>query len=89
MAAAATPGSWWCGDCHPGVPIGVAARADLLRIFQLPENETRRLWRQKFDPAHRMCIEGGSPLQKGYLTAKEGIDMGADVLHGASVVCPR
>jgi isopenicillin N synthase-like dioxygenase len=87
MAAAATPGFMVVQGLPSGVPIGGAVRANLLRVFQLPENDTRRLWRQKFNPAHPNVYRGWFPLQKGYLTAKEGIDMGADVLHGASVVC--
>jgi isopenicillin N synthase-like dioxygenase len=87
MAAAAVPGFMVVRGLPPDVPAGRAVRADLLRVFQLPETETRGLWRQKFDPAHRNVYRGWFPLQKGFLTAKEGIDMGADVLHGASVVC--
>ena len=54
-----------------------------LRLFQLPEQHTRKLWRQKFDPSHPNVYRGWFPLQTGFLTAKEGIDMGADVVHGA------
>ncbi|MGC1520415.1 MAG: 2OG-Fe(II) oxygenase family protein [Steroidobacteraceae bacterium] len=86
MAAAATPGFMVVRGLPPDVPAGRAVRADLLRLFQLPEQETRKLWRQKFDPAHSNVYRGWFPLQRGFLTAKEGIDMGADVLHGASVV---
>src|SRR5277367_1391728 len=85
-AAAATPGFMVVRGMPPDVPSGGAVRADLLRLFQLPADETRKLWRQKFDPAHRNVYRGWFPLQKGFLTAKEGIDLGADVLHGASVV---
>jgi len=56
--------------------VGRTARADLLRLFQLPETETRKLWRQKFDPAHPNVYRGWFPLQPGFRTAKEGIDMG-------------
>ena len=87
MAAAGTPGFMVVRGLPTDVPVGHAARADLLRVFQLPQNETRKLWRQKFDPAHSNVYRGWFPLQTGFLTAKEGIDMGADVLHGASVVC--
>ena len=86
MAAAAAPGFMVVGGLPSDVPAGRAVRADLLRLFQLPENETRKLWRQKFDPAHPNVYRGWFPLQSGFLTAKEGIDMGADVLHGAAVV---
>ena len=87
MAAAATPGFMVVRGLPPGVPFGAAVRTDLLRIFRLPEDETRRLWRQKFNPMHANVYRGWFPLQKGFLTAKEGIDMGADVLYGASVIC--
>jgi len=87
MAAAAASGFMVVRGLPPDVPAGRAARADLLRLFQLPEHETRKLWRQKFDPAHPNLYRGWFPLQTGFLTAKEGIDMGPDVVHGAAVVC--
>jgi isopenicillin N synthase-like dioxygenase len=87
MAAAAASGFMVVRGLPPDVPAGCAARADLLRLFQLPEHETRKLWRQKFDPAHPNVYRGWFPLQTGFLTAKEGIDMGPDVVHGAAVVC--
>lgn len=86
MAAAATSGFMVVRGFPPDVPAGRAVRADLLRLFQLPQNETRKLWRQKFDPTHPNVYRGWFPLQTGFLTAKEGIDMGPDVVHGASVV---
>ncbi len=86
MAAAATTGFMVATGLPSDIPAGRAVRADLLRLFQLPEQETRKLWRQKFDAAHSNVYRGWFPLQKGYLTAKEGIDMGPDVLYGASVV---
>jgi isopenicillin N synthase-like dioxygenase len=86
MAAAAEPGFLVASGLPPRVPAGRAARADLLRLFQLPACETRKLWRQKFDAAHPNVYRGWFPLQTGFLTAKEGIDMGADVAYGSSVV---
>jgi len=87
MAAAATSGFMVVRGLPSDLPAGRAARADLLRLFQLPEHETRKLWRQKFDSAHPNVYRGWFPLQTGFLTAKEGIDMGPDVVHGAAVVC--
>ena len=86
MAAAASPGFMVVRGFPSDVPAGRAIRADLLRVFQLPEIETRKLWRQKFDPAHPNVYRGWFPLQTGFLTAKEGIDMGGDVVHGTAVV---
>jgi isopenicillin N synthase-like dioxygenase len=86
MAAAAASGFMVVRGFPPDIPAGRAARADLLRLFQLPQSETRKLWRQKFEPAHPNVYRGWFPLQTGFLTAKEGIDLGPDVVHGAAVV---
>ncbi|MEP6885536.1 MAG: 2OG-Fe(II) oxygenase family protein [Gammaproteobacteria bacterium] len=86
MAAAAFFGFMVVTGLPAGVPAGRTARADLLRLFALPQSETRKLWRQKFDPSHRNVYRGWFPLQTGFLTAKEGIDLGADIVHGASAV---
>ena len=86
MAAAASCGFMLIHALPGEVPIGVAARSQLLRLFELPAEEIRLLWRQKFAPDHRNVYRGWFPLQKGFPTAKEGIDMGADVAYGVGVV---
>ena len=70
----------------PQMPLGLQARADLLRIFALDPAALRRLWRQKFEPRNSNVYRGWFPLQPGNVTAKEGIDLGADVLHGSDVI---
>ena len=86
MAAATSVGFFVARGLPSEVPLDAGSRADLLRIFQLPEPELRLLWRQKFDASHANVYRGWFPLQTGFLTSKEGIDMGADVAHGASRV---
>jgi isopenicillin N synthase-like dioxygenase len=86
MAAAAASGFMVVRGFPGDVPTGHAARANLLRLFQLPEQQTRKLWRQKFEASHPNVYRGWFPLQTGFLTAKEGIDMGPDVVHGPAVV---
>lgn len=86
MAVAATPGFMVVRGFPPDIPAGRIARTELLRLFQLPETETRKLWRQKFDPTHPNVYRGWFPAQTGFLTAKEGIDIGADVVYGDAVV---
>ena len=71
----------------PEMPLDVQSRADLLRIFALETAVQRSLWRQKFEPANPNVYRGWFPLQPGNVTAKEGIDLGADVLHGGDVIC--
>ncbi len=86
MAAAAGSGFMLIRAFPDDVPMGAAARSQLLRLFDLPFEEIRPLWRQKFDGTHRNVYRGWFPLQRGFPTAKEGIDMGADIAYGDSVV---
>lgn len=86
LDAAQTVGFFVAHGFSPDLPIDCASRSQLLRLFQLPERETRALWRQKFDPSHVNVYRGWFPLQRGFLTSKEGIDMGADVAYGPSLV---
>lgn len=78
MAAASGSGFMTVCGLPPRVPIEAAARRALLRLFDLPPSVTRRLWRQKFDPAHRNVYRGWFPLQNGAETYKEGIDLGPE-----------
>ena len=86
MDAAATSGFFVARGFPPSVPVDRDTLRNLLRLFQLPQSEIRRLWRQKFDPTHSNVYRGWFPPQKGFLTSKEGIDLGPDVAYGASVV---
>lgn len=70
------------------VPIGPEMRRELLRLFALPEAEKRKLWRQKFDSSRPNVYHGWFPLQDGFATFKEGIDMGPDVAYGAEAAGP-
>jgi isopenicillin N synthase-like dioxygenase len=84
--AAAETGFFIASGFAADIPIDAASRADLLRVFDLPEAEIRALWRQKFDASHTNVYRGWFPLQKGFLTSKEGMDLGPDIAYGASVV---
>ena len=88
IAAAGFSGFMTICGLPPEVPIDPGSRRALLRLFDLPAGETRRLWRQKFDPAHRNVYRGWFPLQNGHETYKEGIDLGPDLAFGRSVVDP-
>ncbi len=86
MDAAATSGFFVARGFPPNVALDRDTRDSLLRLFQLPQSEIRRLWRQKLDPSHPNVYRGWFPPQKGFLTSKEGIDLGPDVAYGPSVV---
>lgn len=83
MKAAGESGFMTICGLPADVPIDAASRRALLRLFDLPPAETRRLWRQKFDPSHRNAYRGWFPLQNGHETYKEGIDLGPDIAFGA------
>jgi len=57
-------------------PLGRAARAELLRLFDLPEAEKRRLWRRKSAPENPNVYRGYFPIEAGVI--KEGMDLGPD-----------
>ncbi len=81
IEAAAGTGFLCVAGLPPAVPHGKATRAELLRIFALPEVEKRKLYRRKFDPARANVYHGWFPLQNGGMTYKEGIDMGPDAAY--------
>ena len=89
IEAASTSGFMTICGLPPEAPIDPTSRRALLRLFELPATETRKLWRQKFDPAHRNVYRGWFPLQNGHETYKEGIDLGPDLAFGPEVVDPN
>ncbi|QPC93377.1 isopenicillin N synthase family oxygenase [Mesorhizobium sp. INR15] len=60
-------------------------RARLLRLFDLPDSEKQKLLRWNFDPTKKNVYRGWFPLQPSAVSYKEGIDMGPDLAHAASV----
>ncbi len=88
MRAAADCGFMVVRNFPPQVPIGSGARAALLRLFDAPASTLRPLWRQKFDPVRPNVYRGWFPLQEGFQTYKEGIDLGGDVAYGDALVHP-
>ena len=88
-SAARSSGMMLVTGLPPWASLGGSSRRELLRIFSLPPAEIRKLWRWGFDPQHPNVYRGWFPLQDGYTTYKEGIDLGPDVAYGAGVVDGR
>lgn len=66
-----------------GFPAHMAPTADtrraLLRLFEIPEAEKKKLWRRKFDSAQANVYRGYFPYEEGTISYVEGFDMGPDV----------
>ncbi|MFD1983172.1 hypothetical protein ACFSOZ_10870 [Mesorhizobium newzealandense] len=56
-------------------------RAQLLRIFALPDDEKQKLLRWNFDRTKKNVYRGWFPLQPAAPSYKEGIDMGPDLAN--------
>jgi isopenicillin N synthase-like dioxygenase len=63
-------------DLLPATP---ETRRDLLRLFALPQPSLRRLTRARFAPENPNVYRGFFPLQEGFPTYKQGIDLGPDI----------
>jgi isopenicillin N synthase-like dioxygenase len=87
VGAAAEVGFFVASRFPADLPLDTHTRSELLRLFDLREDEIRPLWRQKFDPSHPNVYRGWFPRQRGFLTSKEGIDLGPDLAYGPSVAC--
>ncbi len=78
--------------CICGLPdeavLSPTDRDRLLAIFDLDDEQKRRLYRRKFAPENSNIYRGWFPAQPGNLTFKEGIDIGGDVAHGSLLVEP-
>ena len=64
-------------------------RADLLKVFAIPQAEKAKLLRWNFDQTHENVYRGWFPLQRGGVSYKEGIDIGPDLVRGAAAVRVR
>ncbi len=89
LEAAATSGIMVITGLPQWALLDRSKRGDLLKIFSLPEQEVRKLWRWNFDPERPNVYRGWFPLQDGQATYKEGIDLGPDVAYGSSVIDHR
>lgn len=87
ILAAATGAGFMTIAAAPGLlPVSLAERAGLLRIFALPDAARAPLLRRGFAPENRNLYRGWFPLQDNVGSYKEGIDIGPDVADAARAV---
>ncbi len=67
---------------HPSeLPVGQFERKLLLKIFELPEEEARSLWKRNFAPENKHIYRGWFPLSSSKARNREGFEIGPDVLR--------
>jgi isopenicillin N synthase-like dioxygenase len=86
IAAASSSGFMTVTGLEGIADIGSGRRRELLKLFTLPEDEIRKLYRQKFEPKNSNVYRGWFPKNDTTVTCKEGIDMGPDIAYGADRV---
>jgi isopenicillin N synthase-like dioxygenase len=68
-----------------GVPfqdeIGPAVRDSLIRLFRLPEDEQRKLWKKNFAPENPNLYRGWFPLESSEPRSRQGYDIGPDLVR--------
>ena len=86
LDAATTAGFLTISGLPASASLTAERRKFLLRLFSLPEKEIRKLWLWNFDHGQKNVYRGWFPLQNGFPTYKEGIDIGPDIVDGKARV---
>jgi isopenicillin N synthase-like dioxygenase len=81
LAAAASATGFMTVTGLPGDALAGEMRKRLLAIFALPDIQKRALCRRSFAAENPNVYRGWFPLQDGYPTYKEGIDIGPDLVR--------
>jgi isopenicillin N synthase-like dioxygenase len=81
LAAAARETGFMTVTGLPGSTLAADMRKRLLAIFGLPDTKKRAMCRRSFAPENPNVYRGWFPLQDGYPTYKEGIDIGPDLVR--------
>ncbi len=58
--------------------LGADRRKSMLRLFDLPEAEQRKLWKRNFAPENPNLYRGWFPLHSGDSLCREGFEIGPD-----------
>ena len=74
LEAASESGFLVLAGLPASLPIGAATRHELLRLFELPDETKRLLWRKASAPENPNVYRGYFPLSAGVI--KEGMDIG-------------
>ena len=85
-AAAEDIGFLVINDLPVWARLDAAQRRALLQLFALPPEQIRPLWLRKFDDGQPNIYRGWFPLQNGFPTYKEGMDIGPDLVDPALAV---
>ena len=62
--------------------LGSDRRKSMLRLFDLPEADQRKLWKRNFAPENPNLYRGWFPLHSGDSLCREGFEIGPDCTRG-------
>jgi len=62
--------------------LGANRRKSMLRLFDLPEAQQRKLWKRNFAPENPNLYRGWFPLHSGDSLCREGFEIGPDCTRG-------
>lgn len=67
---------------HPaGLGVDAAARAVLLKLFDIPQDRQRPYWKRNFAPENANLYRGWFPLSSGVAGTREGFEIGPDIVR--------
>lgn len=67
---------------HPSaLSVGPAQRSVLLKLFDLPPEAQRRLWKRNFASENLNLYRGWFPLESGKARTREGFEIGPDIVR--------
>jgi isopenicillin N synthase-like dioxygenase len=61
--------------------LSMHACESLLRVFRIPVDAQRRLWKQNFEPSNANLYRGWFPLESGVARSREGFEIGPDLVR--------
>lgn len=67
---------------HPAsLTVGSDERARMLRLFAIPQEQQRRLWKRNFAPENKALYRGWFPLESSKARTREGFELGPDIVR--------
>jgi len=64
-----------------GLAVSPKERALMLKLFELPQEQQRPLWKRNFAPENKNLYRGWFPLESSKARTREGFEFGPDIVR--------